>query len=75
MCTQHQYKTLIFGFALCRGKAYTIKLGFVHCPIVAGAPSAAAAPRQGHRPLPRLPSLNTALHCNLILLVECGELV
>ena len=61
LCTQHQYKTLIFGFALCRGKAYTIKLGFVHCPIVAGAPSAAAAPRQGHRPLPRLPSLNTAL--------------
>ena len=50
---------------MCRGKAYTIKLGFVHCPLCFPVHRVQLQQSwQGHRPLPVC--LPSTLHCTAL---------
>ena len=68
VCKAVQCEARQCGIIQCarQGKAYTIKLGFVHWPIVLPAPKVQLQLHQGHRPLS--PLRRTAMLCAIILM-------
>ena len=73
VCKAVQCEARQCGIIQCarQGKAYTIKLGFVHWPIVLPAPKVQLQLHQGHRPLS--PLRRTAMHCAMVCAMCCVQ--
>ena len=74
VCKAVQCEARQCGIIQCarQGKAYTIKLGFVHWPIVLPAPKVQLQLHQGHRPLsPHCNALCNGM-CNVLCTMVCA---